>query len=206
MVLRGRRHLSSCLAHQNRFTPPRPMGEHRALRVDRRRNQSSSHSGRRPEPEHRRSERRQAGRKCQGYVADSRCLGQDRSDRGIRDTINRSRRCGFVYRNREGGQSVALVGRFPNSLFGNRNGRSRRQAARRRARQLRRADCGVHGGQRLLPEWQAAEDSRHLQPPGPCGRGWRAARPPAVVPARRAQRDGRERCAHLTQYAYAGVG
>ncbi len=60
--------------------------------------------------------------------------------------------------------------------------------------------------QRIPAERQARKDHGHLQPPGP-RRRWRgSSRCVAVVPPRRAARDGRQRCPHVAQHADAGVG
>ncbi len=64
----------------------------------------------------------------------------------------------------------------------------------------------VRCGQGLLAEWQIAEDSRHLQSPGPRRRRRGGARPAAVVSAGRAEGDGLQCRAHFAQYADAGVG
>ena len=75
-----------------------------------------------------------------------------------------------------------------------------------RARELWRAHGEVHGGQGIFPQWQASEDSGHLQSPGSCGRWRGAAGCAAVVPAGGAAGDGRQCGAHFAQYADAGVG
>ena len=77
---------------------------------------------------------------------------------------------------------------------------------RRRARQLWRTHGSLRCRQRLLPQRQIDQDSGHVQSPGSRRRRRRTTRSPAMVPACRAARDGRQRGAHFAQHAHAGVG
>ncbi len=106
---------------------------------------------------------------------------------------------GKLYRHRQAGQSGAVVGGCAEPLLGHCDRGGRRQGARCRAGELWRAHGGLRRRQGLLPQRQAAEDSGHLQPPGPRRRGRGLAGPLAVVPAgRAAARWAAMRCAPRT--------
>ncbi len=155
----------------------------------------------------RRAEPRAAGGELPRALADFRCGGKSCGHRG-RPPRSRSAADGSASFAASAtiAESRAVVAGDAESLFGGGDGRIRRQVPRRRADQLRRAHLKLGRGQGILPQRQIGQDQRHLQSSRPRRRRCGAARPTAVVPARRVERHGRQCRAHFAQHADAGVG